>query len=151
MTLRSYKVDASPACVEDEASVEDRPIADTVLEPERDRLGHHPHMEDFVRQGIRKGGERLWLLTVVCDMLMVFIACLVTAFIMSLFGRNTALPLTKPSTFVPFVLGTMLAVFLVSLCTTCWRICSRGDLNSNEWPCSRDIGHIQCAINYGRR
>ena len=96
MTLRSYKVDAAPACAEDEASVEDRSIADAVLEPERDRLDHHPRMEDFVRQGIRKGGEHLWLLT----------------------------------------------VFLVSLCTTYWRICSRGDLNSNEWPCSRDIGHI---------
>ena len=115
MTLRSYKVDAAPACAEDEASVEDRPIADAVLEPERDRLDHHPRMEDFVRQGIRKGGEHLWLLTVVCDMLMVFIACLITAFIMSLFGRDAALPLTKLSTFVPFVLGTMLAVFLVFL------------------------------------
>ena len=53
MALRSHKVDAVPACAEDEASVEDRPIADTVLEPERGRLDHHPRMEDFVRQGIR--------------------------------------------------------------------------------------------------
>ena len=115
MTLRSCKVDASPACVEDETSVEDRPIADTVLESERGRLDHHPRTEDFIRQGICRGGEHLWLLTVTCDMLMVFIACLFTAFIMPLFGRNTALPLMGPSTFVPFVLGTMLVVFLVFL------------------------------------
>ena len=49
-------------------------------------------------------------LTAAGVMLMVFIACLFTAFIMPLFGRNTALPLMGPSTFVPFVLGTMVCV-----------------------------------------
>ena len=65
---------------------------------------------------MRRGGERLWLVTVACDLLMVLAACLITTLIVPLFGRNTVLSLANPAVFVPFVLGIMLAVFLVFLC-----------------------------------
>lgn len=72
-------------------------------------------MAGFVRQAIHKGGKCLWLVTVACDMLMVFSACLITALVVTLFGRNTVPSLANLVVFVPFVLGVMLAVFLVFL------------------------------------
>jgi len=72
-------------------------------------------MANSIRRAYVRGGEHLWLITVACDMLTVFAACLVTALIMSLFGRNTIPSLTDSPALVPFTLGIMLAVFLVFL------------------------------------
>ena len=117
MTVQPFVSSTESECNKDETSVENRPIMDAVLEPEHTcpSSRFRSNMAGFVRQAIHKGGKCLWLVTVACDMLMVFSACLITALVVTLFGRNTVSSLANLVVFVPFVLGVMLAVFLVFL------------------------------------
>lgn len=71
-------------------------------------------MTDFVKWAYAWGGESLWLVTVVSDLLMTLLAYLCTSDVLTLLGRAVLLP-KRPALFIPIALGIICIMFLVFL------------------------------------
>jgi exopolysaccharide biosynthesis polyprenyl glycosylphosphotransferase len=72
-------------------------------------------MEDFVRKTYARGGDSLWLISVLSDMLTFPLAHIITVPFTALFGNTTILSPSNPSLFIPVAIVTVAMMFLIFL------------------------------------